>query len=65
MRLYALTELGRKIASTKYDDSDEFRILAYLRDHKTGTDEELGVIGGRHTVRRLKQRGLIRELTTG
>lgn len=65
MRVFALTSLGNKIASTKYEDSDRFRVLSYLKDNKTATAEELDVVGGgRHILRGLKQRGLVRELTT-
>lgn len=45
-------------------DADEMRILAYLRDNKTATDDQLDVVGERWLVRRLKQRGLLKELTS-
>ena len=64
MRVFALTELGKKVVNTSWEPTDEFRIMARLKEGKTGTDSELEVVGGRHTIRKLKDRGLIKELTT-
>ena len=64
MRVFALTQLGKKMASSRWENTDEFRVLSYLKDNKTGTDSELDVIGGRHILRKLRDRGLIKELTT-
>lgn len=66
MRVYGLTELGRKV-TRNWDgtDSNEMRVLNYLRDNKTATDDQLSVAGGRWVVRTLKRRGLIKELTSG
>lgn len=63
MRVYALTELGKKVTHSVDADSDEMRVLNYLRDNKTATDDQLDVVGERWIVRRLKRRGLIKELT--
>ena len=63
MRVYGLTKLGRKMADTHTDDSDEMRVLQYLRDNRTATDDELDTVGERYIVRKLKHRGLIKELT--
>jgi len=64
VRIYALTDLGKKV-TRNFDgaNSDEMRILNYLRDYKTATDDELDKVGERWVVRRLKSRGLIKELT--
>lgn len=65
MKVYGLTKLGWKIASTKYEDTEEFKVLSYLKDNKTGTSSELEIIGGEsYVLRKLKERGLIQELTT-
>ncbi len=65
MRVYALTQLGKKVTSTREGSSDdEIRILQHIRENKTATDTELDVVGDRWLVRRLKERGLIKELTT-
>ncbi|KKN45378.1 hypothetical protein LCGC14_0683640 [marine sediment metagenome] len=40
------------------------RVLNYLRDNKTATDDQLDVVGERWVVKRLKKRGLIKELTS-
>ena len=65
MRVYGLTSLGKKIASTKEGGDEEMRVLQFLRENRTGTDGELEVVGGEgYVLRRLKDRGLIQELTT-
>jgi len=65
MRIFGLTDLGKKVASTKEGDDEEMRTLQYLRENKTGTDSELEVVGGEgYVLRRLKRRGLVREVTT-
>lgn len=64
-RVYALTMLGKRVtADGTYGGSEEGKILDYLRDNKTATDDQLDVVGERWLVRRLKQRGLIKELTS-
>ena len=65
MRVFGLTKLGRRVISDKWEDTEEFRVLDYLGRNKTATEGELEVIGGeKFVLRRLKERGLIRELTT-
>ena len=63
MRVYALTELGKKVTRNMDGGSDEMRILNYLRDNKTATDDQLDTVGERWLVRGLKKRVLIKELT--
>lgn len=65
MRVFSLTRLGRKIASTHSGHSHESKVLQYLRDNKTATDDEIEInCGGTWTIRKLKERGLIVELTS-
>ena len=65
MRVYTLTELGKRLARTKDSDSLEMRVLNFLYDNKSSTEEELYVVGGeRHVMRHLVERGLVKELTT-
>ena len=65
MRVFSLTELGKRIASTRDGDDEELRVLQFLKSNKTATDSELEVAGGeRYTIRQLVSRGLIKELTT-
>ncbi|KKL03930.1 hypothetical protein LCGC14_2621240, partial [marine sediment metagenome] len=52
MRIFGLTDLGKKVASTKEGDDEEMRTLQYLRENKTGTDSELEVVGGEGYVLR-------------
>lgn len=63
MRVYALTDLGKKITRNMDGDNEEMRVLNYLRDNKTATDDQLDVVAERWVVRSLKQRGLVKELT--
>ena len=66
MKVYALTKLGLKVAKAKdgTSSSEEMRVLGYVRDSKTATEDELGVVADTFTVRRLKKQGLLQELTT-
>jgi len=64
VRVYALTKLGKKITATHTGSTDELKILQYLRENKTATDDELDTVGERWVVRSLKSRGLLKELTT-
>ncbi len=64
MRIYCLTEVGRIAAKKAIDESEESKVLRFIRENKTATDAELEVIGGRHAVRKLQERSLIKELTT-
>jgi hypothetical protein len=64
MRVYALTKLGKKMVDTKSEQTDEFRVLSHIRNNRTATDTELEVIGGeRFVMRKLVERGLVKELT--
>ena len=65
MRVYGLTKLGERIASTKVGSNEEMRVLQFLFENKTGTEDELVVVGGdRYTMKKLVKEGLVRELTT-
>jgi len=64
MRVFTLTKLGRKVTSTRDSSDSELRILQYIRENKTATDDELDVVGERWQVRSLREHGLIKELTT-
>ena len=65
MRIFGLTSLGKKVASTKEGSNEEMGILQFLRESRTGTEDELEVVGGEsYILRRLKSQGLIQELTT-
>lgn len=65
MRVYALTKLGRDVTRDPRGGDDETRVLQYLRNNKTGTEDQLEVVGGeRWILRRLKGQGLVKELTT-
>ena len=66
MRVFGLTELGRRIASTKDGSDEETRVLQFIKENRAVTDDELEVIGGEsYMVRHLKERGLVKELTQG
>ncbi len=53
------------MSSTHEGGSEELKVLHYLRDNKNATDDEIEInCGGRWTLRKLKERGLVTELTT-
>jgi len=63
MKIYGLTSLGKKQAR-KDLNGIEMKILRYLRDNKTATEDELEIVGGeRWLMRRMKSSGLVIELT--
>jgi len=64
VEVYALTELGRKVARDKQGDGDEMRVLHFIRDHKTATNEELGIVADSYVVKHLVREGLAKKLTT-
>ena len=64
MKVFSLTKLGRQVARTKEGEGDELRVLQFIQSRGTATDDELEIVGGRHLIRRLKNNGLVRELTT-
>jgi hypothetical protein len=63
VRVFALTDLGKKVTSRDTEGGEEMRVLHYIRENETVTDDELELVGGRWMVRNLKKRGLIKELT--
>ena len=64
MRVYALTELGKRIASKGEGSDEEVRVLQFLKSNKASTDDEVEVSGGeRYILRHLVERGLVKELT--
>ena len=65
MRVYSLTKLGRKVSSSHEGNTDELRVIHYLKDNKTATDDEVEInCGGKWALRKLKERGLVTELTS-
>ena len=65
VRIFSLTKLGKKVAGTKEGGDAEMRVLQFLKENRTGTEDELEVAGGeRWILRGLQKRGLILELTT-
>jgi len=65
VKVYGLTQLGRKVVSSRSNGSVEMKILQFLAENKTGLDSELEVLGGeRWLMRRLVKEGLVKELTT-
>ncbi len=65
MRVYSLTKVGRRVSATHEGGGEELKVLHYLRDNKTATDDEIEInCGGKWTLRKLKERGLVTELTS-
>jgi len=66
IRIFSLTKLGKRVAGTKEGGDAEIRVLQFLKENRTGTEDELEVAGGeRWILRGLEREGLITELTTG
>ncbi len=66
MRVYGLTKVGKQQARRDGGGS-EVKVLHFLLGNPgyTATEDEIYVVGGeRYILRRLKDRGLIVELTT-
>jgi hypothetical protein len=64
MKVYALTDLGKKVTRDgSGTGTDEMRILNYVRDNKRVTDDQLEVAGESWVVRRLVHDGLLKQLT--
>ena len=65
MRVYGLTDVGKRIASSKEGANDELKVLQFLKENRTGMEDELEVVGGdRYIMKKLVRENLVRELTT-
>lgn len=61
--IYCLTEVGKRASRLGLGDSDELKILDYLKNYKTATGDQLDSVGERWMVKKLKDDGLVKELT--
>ncbi len=41
MRVFGLTKLGKRVASDDSDSGEEMRVLSYLRNNGSATEDEL------------------------
>lgn len=64
MRVYALTEVGGRAQRRRIGSEEELKVLDQIKNNKGASDDELDVVSDRHTVRMLKDRGVIKELTS-
>ena len=63
-KIYALTKAGRKVCRDQSLDGDEMKIIEYLKDNKSASDDQLEIIGGsRWLLRSMEGNHLIKELT--
>lgn len=53
MKVYALTDLGKKVVRSASASAEDLRILEYIWNNKTATDDQLDVVGERWRVRRM------------
>jgi len=53
MKIYALTDLGKKVVRNSSASAEDMRILEYVWNNKTATDDQLEVVGERWRVRQL------------
>lgn len=66
VRVFGLTKLGKRVASSGSDSGEEMQVLSFLRNNRSATEDELEVVGGERCVmRKLVRQGLARELTSG
>ena len=64
-RIFALTKVGRKALRDGSADEEELKILEYLGENRSASEDQLEVAGGeRYLLRGMKSGGLVRELTT-
>lgn len=64
-RIYSLTKVGKRSYRDSAVSGSELRVLEYLQENKTASDDQLEIVGGeRWVLRSMKSRGLIKELTT-
>jgi len=64
MRLYAITALGDRIRKDRSGDSEVLRVLDYLYENKTASQDQLEVGGADiFTLKSMARHGLIQELT--
>lgn len=64
-KVYVLTKAGRRVYRDQSLDGDEMRVIEYLKDSKSGSDDQLEVVGGsRWLLRSMVGSKLIKELTT-
>ena len=53
MKIFSLTDLGKKVVRNGSADAEDMKILEYLWNNKTATDDELETVGERWRVRQL------------
>lgn len=64
-KIFALTRLGKRAYRESSVEGDELRVLEYLKENHSASDDQLEIVGGEGWVLRgLKKHGLIKELTT-
>ena len=64
-RIFCLTKVGKRALRDSSADGDELKVLEYLKEAHSASDDQLSIVGGGHWIlRRLEGRGLIKELTT-
>ena len=62
MKVFVLTDVGKKVVRNRTGDADTLRVLDFLYDNKTATEEELAIAGERWKIRSLKRHGLINQI---
>lgn len=65
MRVYKLSKVGKKVVKNCEGSAEDMRILNYLKDYGTATEDQLEVVGEIWRVRTLTRNGLLEELTNG
>lgn len=63
MKVYGLTDIGKKVARDGGGTPEESRVLRALAEEKRMTSDQLDVVGERWVVRSLVNDGLVKVLT--
>ena len=61
--IYVLTKAGRRAYRDSSLSGEELRVIEYIHENRSASEDQLEVVGGeRWVLRRLKRGGLIKEL---
>jgi len=62
MKVFILTDVGKKVVKNRTGDTDTLRILDFLYENHTASEEDLAIAGEKWRIRSLRRHGLIRQV---
>jgi hypothetical protein len=62
VKVYGITELGKKVLRSGNSPAEEERVLQYVKDYRTASDDALDVVADRWIVTKLVGGKLLKEL---